>query len=99
MERFLIAIRNKYLIAIVAFAVWMLFFDRHDMATQYSYYSQLRDLKSEKAFYTTEIARITKAIHDLNTDPQEQQRVARERYQMKKDNEDVFVIIEKEEAE
>ncbi|HWK58051.1 MAG TPA: septum formation initiator family protein [Parapedobacter sp.] len=97
MERFLSAIRNKYLIAITAFVVWMLFFDRHDMATQYSYYSQLKGLKAEKTFYTTEIDRITKAIHDLNTDPQEQQRVARERYQMKKDNEDVFVIVEKEE--
>lgn len=97
MERFLRAVRNKYLIAIVAFVIWMLFFDRHDMATQYGYYSQLKELKAEKAFYTTEIGRITKAIEDLNTDPQEQQRVARERYQMKKDNEDIFVIVEKEE--
>ena len=97
MERFLGAIRNKYLIAIVAFAVWMLFFDRHDVATQYSYYSQLKGLKAEKAFYTAEIERITKAIEDLNTNPQEQQRVARERYQMNKENEDVFVIVEQEE--
>ncbi|HWK99960.1 MAG TPA: septum formation initiator family protein [Parapedobacter sp.] len=96
MERFLSAIRNKYLIAIVAFAVWMLFFDRHDMATQYGYYSQLKDFKAEKTFYTTEIDRITKAIDDLNTDPLAQERVARERYQMKKDNEDIFVIVEKE---
>lgn len=94
MERFLGAIRNKYLIAIVAFAVWMLFFDRHDVATQYGYYSQLKGLKDEKAFYSSEIERITKAIHDLNSNPQAQQRVARERYQMKKENEDVFVIVE-----
>ncbi|MFB2120676.1 septum formation initiator family protein [Parapedobacter sp. 2B3] len=94
MERFLSAVRNKYLIAVVAFSVWMLFFDRHDVATQYDYYSQLKGLQAERAFYTTEIERITKAIHDLNTNPQEQQRVARERYQMKKDNEDVFVIVE-----
>lgn len=96
MERFLRAIRNKYLIAVVAFVVWMLFFDRHDMATQYSYYSQLKGLKAEKEFYTSEIDRIAKAIHDLNNDPKEQQRVARERYQMKKDNEDIFVIVEQE---
>lgn len=96
MERFLSAVRNKYLITVVAFVVWMLFFDRHDMATQYSYYSQLKGLNAEKAFYTTEIERISKAIHDLNNDPQEQQRVARERYQMKKDSEDIFVILEKE---
>ena len=96
MERLLGAIRNKYLLAVVAFVVWMLFFDRHDVTTQYGYYSQLKELKAEKAFYTTEIERITKAIDDLNTSPQEQERVARERYQMKKDNEDIFVIVEKE---
>src|SRR5690606_26907051 len=94
MERLLGAIRNKYFIAIVAFIVWMLFFDRHDVTTQYGYYSQLKNLKAEKTFYTTEIERITKAIDDLNTSPQEQERVARERYQMKKDNEDIFVIVE-----
>ncbi len=97
MERLLAAIRNKYIIATVAFTVWMLFFDRHDMATQYSYYSQLKALKTEKEFYTTEIERVTKTIDDLNTDPQALQRIARERYKMKKENEDVFVIIEQEE--
>ncbi|SEL85194.1 FtsB family cell division protein [Parapedobacter koreensis] len=97
MERLLSIIRNKYLIAAVAFVVWMLFFDRHDVATQYDYYSQLKGLKAEKAFYTTEIERVTKTIHDLNTSPQELQRIAREKYKMKKENEDVFVILEREE--
>ncbi len=97
MERLLGAIRNKYLIAAVAFTVWMLFFDRHDVATQYSYYSQLKALKAEKVFYTTEIDRVTKTVEDLNTNPQELQRLARERYKMKKENEDVFVIIERKE--
>lgn len=89
-------IRNKYIIASAAFVVWMLFFDRHDVATQYDYYSQLKGLKAEKAFYTSEIERVTKTIHDLHTDPQALQRVAREKYKMKKENEDIFVIIERE---
>ncbi|SFC79883.1 Septum formation initiator [Parapedobacter composti] len=97
MGRLLSIIRNKYIIASTAFLVWMLFFDRHDVATQYGYYSQLKGLKAEKAFYTEEIERVTKAIHDLNNDPKELQRVARERYKMKKENEDVFVIIERQE--
>ena len=96
MERLLAAIRNKYIISTVAFVVWMLFFDRHDVATQYSYYSQLKALKTEKVFYTTEIEHVTKTIENLNTNPKELQRLARERYKMKKENEDVFVIIEEE---
>ena len=96
MERLLSIIRNKYIIASVAFIIWMLFFDRNDVATQYGYYSQLKELRAEKAFYTTEIDKVTTSLHDLNSDPQALQRVAREKYKMKKENEDVFVIIEEE---
>ncbi|MGK6350920.1 FtsB family cell division protein [Parapedobacter sp. DT-150] len=95
MERLLTLIRNKYLIAAVAFVIWMLFFDRHDVAMQYDYYSQLKGLKAEKAFYTQEIEHVNKTLNDLNTNPQELQRMAREKYKMKKENEDVFVIIER----
>jgi len=96
MERLFAIIRNKYIIASIAFLVWMLFFDRHDVATQYDYYSQLKGLKEEKAFYTTEIERVDRAIKDINSDPLALERVAREKYKMKKENEDVFVIIERE---
>src|SRR5690606_37894100 len=99
MERFIAIIRNKYIIASVAFLVWMLFFDRHDFATQYGYYSQLKGLQAEKAFYTEEIERVTTTLHNLNNNPQELQRLAREKYKMKKENEDVFVVIEREATE
>jgi len=95
MERLLSVIRNKYIIASIAFVVWMLFFDRHDVATQYSYYSQLKELRAEKEFYTLEIDQVTKSIDDISNDPQALQRIAREKYKMKKDNEDVYVILEK----
>ena len=96
MERLLSVIRNKYLIASAAFVVWMLFFDRNDVATQYNYYSQLKELRAQKEFYTTEIDRVTKTLHDINSDPKALQRIAREKYKMKRENEDVFVIIEEE---
>jgi len=99
MERLLTIVRNKYIIASTAFVVWMLFFDRHDITTQYGYYSQLKGLKAEKAFYTAEIERVNHTIRALNTDPEALQRLAREKYKMKKENEDVFVIIEREEAQ
>jgi len=87
---------GKYIIAGAAFTIWMFFFDRNDVATQYGYYSQLKELKAEKEFYTLEIEKITKSLHDLDNDPQALQRVAREKYKMKKENEDVFVLIEEE---
>lgn len=97
MERILSVVKNKYIIASVVFVVWMLFFDRHDVTTQYSYYSELKSLEAERDFYLKEMEYINKTVSDIQVDPEAVQRIARERYQMKKDNEDVFVIIEVEE--
>lgn len=86
-------IKNKYLIAGCIFAIWMLFFDRHDISTQFDYYSQLKTLEKEQAFYTEEIERINQNIIDLEQSSVEIERLAREKYQMKKDGEDVYIIL------
>ena len=96
MERFLALIQNKYLIAGVAFFIWMCFFDRYDFSTQFSYQQEKTKLENEKQFYETEITSIEKAIRDVQYNPSEIQRIARERYKMKKDNEDIYVIQEVE---
>lgn len=94
MYRLLSVIKNKYIIVGSAFVVWMLFFDRHDITTQYGYYSELKNLQAEQQFYLDEMETLNKLVHDIYSDPEEIQRIAREKYQMKKDNEDVFVIVE-----
>jgi|GEM_PF-136654 len=95
MERFLYAIRNKYLLASVAFVIWMLFFDRNDVSTQYGYQREKSNLEREKAYYEEEIASIKQSIKNVQNNPSEIQRIAREKYQMKRDQEDVYVIVEK----
>lgn len=94
MERFLTLIRNKYLIAGLAFVVWICFFDRYDISTQVAYQQEKHKLEVEKAFYETEIEQMEKSIKNAQYNPSEIQRIARERYKMKKDNEDVYVIQE-----
>lgn len=93
MIRLFSIIKNKYFLAGSIFAVWMLFFDRHDISTQFDYYSQLKSLKGEKEFYESEISRISQNIIDLEESSVEIERLAREKYQMKKDGEDVYVIL------
>lgn len=92
MQRLWSLVRNKYLLATLAFLVWMLFFDRNDFATQYSYQKQKANLETERSFYLKENAAIIKTINDIRSDPQEVQRIAREKYKMKKENEDIYVI-------
>lgn len=97
MEKFISLIRNKYLLAGVAFLVWMSFFDRYDFATQFSYQQQKNNLIHEKEYYESEVTSIEQAIKDVQFNQNEIQRIAREKYKMKKDKEDIYVITEIEE--
>ncbi len=96
MTRLFHIIRNKYLIAGIAFLIWMLFFDRNDLISQYEYRLQLNKLEAEKEFYTRESRKAIKDLNELSTNRSKLEKFAREKYLMKKDNEDVFVIIEEE---
>ncbi len=97
MTRALNLLKNKYLICGIAFLTWMLFFDRNDLMSQYEYRQQLNVLEAEKEFYTTETEKTVKDLNELTTDRAKLEKFAREKYLMKKDNEDVFVIIKEEE--
>lgn len=87
-------LKNKFFLAGIAFIVWMLFFDRNDVASQYEYTSKVQKLEEEKAFYTTEITKADKELKELTTNIQSLEKFARERYLMKRENEDIFVVID-----
>lgn len=93
MERLLELIRNKYFLTVAAFIVWMLFFDKNDMLSQYEFRSEVNKLQEEKDFYERETAKVKQDLNELNTNLNTAEKFAREKYFMKKDNEDVFVII------
>lgn len=96
MSRILDLIKNKYLIAGIAFLTWMLFFDRNDLMSQYEYRTQLNKLQAEKEFYTRESEKTIKDLNELSTNKEKLEKFAREKYLMKKKGEDVFVIIREE---
>lgn len=87
-------IKNKYIISIIVFAVWMMFFDRNDFISQYSYRQDLKKLESDKEYYTQEIAKNKIDMQDLMSDRIHLEKFARERYLMKKDSEDIFLIVD-----
>jgi len=77
----------------MAFVVWMIFFDKNDLFSQYQYHQQLSKLKQERDFYTRQTAQVSKDLDELNSNPAQLEKFAREKYLMKKDNEDIFVIV------
>ena len=85
-------IKNKYILACVAFVVWILFFDRNDVFTQWERKAELTKLETSKAYYQGEITSIKKELADLDSDPEILEKIAREKFFLKKANEDVFIV-------
>jgi cell division protein FtsB len=92
-------LRNKYLITFIIFLFWIFFIDTFDILTQIKMNKELKQLKKQEEFYKSEIEKDSTTIHNLNNIPEEQERFARERFLMKKDNEDVFIVRDKKEDE
>lgn len=95
MKRIFHRLKNKYLIALLIFLVWMLFFDKNDMISQYAYSTKVKKLKEERDFYLKQTAEVKKDLNELDSNLNSIEKFAREKYFMKKDNEDVFVIVKK----
>jgi cell division protein FtsB len=93
MQRLIDLFKNKFFLVTLAFVIWMVFFDKNDLFSQYQYHQQLSKLRVERDFYKTETAKVSKDLDELTSDPQKLEKFAREKYLMKKDNEDVFVIV------
>ncbi len=87
-------IHNKYLLAFIAVLVWLLFFDTHNFMQQWRMRRQLKDLRIERDFYRQEILRDSIAIEELKGDPDALERFAREKYLMKREGEDVYILVE-----
>ncbi|MFO8054771.1 MAG: septum formation initiator family protein [Bacteroidales bacterium] len=89
-------IRNKYFITFIVFVVWMLFFDQNNMISQYRLTKKVNELQQEKEFYETEIKKDRKAAADLKSNIETLEKYARETYLMKREDEDIFLIVEEE---
>ncbi len=93
MKRLIDLFKNKFFLVTIAFVVWMVFFDKNDLLSQYQYRQEVSKLKEERNFYKTQNVKVAKDLDELTSDPQKLEKFAREKYLMRKDNEDVFVVV------
>ncbi len=89
-------LKNKYLITVIVLTVWVIFFDKNDLKTQLELRAEVQKLEEERSYFAKEINSITSTIKELYTNPKTLEKFAREEYLMKRDNEDIFVIVEGE---
>lgn len=88
-------IKNKYFLTITGIIVWLLFFDKNDVFTQYELIDRCRKLNKEKEYYISEIENNKLSLQELRTNKKSLETFSREKYLMKRDNEDVFVFVAK----
>jgi cell division protein FtsB len=81
--------------SLAAFCVVILFLDKNDLFTQLDRRKHLKELQKGKEFYTSQIATESKELEGLKSNPATLEKYAREKYLMKRDNEELFLISEK----
>lgn len=86
--------KNFYFIVGMLFLFWMLFLDSNDLYTQFKLRNQLKTLENEKEFYEKKIEEVEQEREQLLTDTEALEKFAREKYLMKKESEDLYVIVE-----
>ncbi len=89
-------LRNKYLVLLLLFILWIIFLDDYNLIHQKKIKNNVDELKELKDFYISEIKSDSAELSKLKNDSNEQERFAREKFLMKKDNEDIFIIREDE---
>ncbi len=92
-------LKNRYLLVGAVFLVWMLFIDTNSWWFHRELNQEIEELEEATEYYKGEIVQDSTLLHDLDSNPEALERFARERYRMKKENEDLFIIEPKEQDE
>ena len=82
---------NKYMWSLSFFAVWMLFLDNYSYFDHRILDNQIEELEDNKTYYQEEIKKDEAQIKQLKN-PEQIEKYAREKYYMKKDSEDIYII-------
>jgi cell division protein DivIC len=86
--------KNKYVITVLVFLVWIMFFDNNDLFTVLKNRKQLQQVEQKRVQKMEDIKTSDQTYIDLATDIKAREKFAREKYLMKRPNEDVFIFVE-----
>ena len=87
-------LRSPFIIVLILFVIWMVFFDSANVLTQWRLSNSAQELENDKAYYEEQIDQVEVERQELEDNLEE---YAREKYYMKRADEDVFIIEEENE--
>ncbi len=85
-------LKNKFILTLIVFFVWILFFDRNNLVDRFISAREIRQFERDKEYFKTRITRDSTRLKELKTDSDNLEKFAREQYLMKRTNEDIFII-------
>ena len=88
--------KNFYFLSTLFFVVWLSFIDSNDLFLQAQLSSKKADLEESRRFYQDKILEVKNDQAALNSNPDLLEKLAREKYLMKKDNEDLYIIVKED---
>lgn len=84
-------VSNKYIWVLLFFVSWMLFLDNYSYLDHRLLNQQIQELEDNKKYYKEEINQDLKSIKSFKN-PDQIEKYAREKYYMKRENEDIYII-------
>lgn len=84
-------LKKPFVLILLLFTIWMLFFDANSYLIHRELNKEINELEKEKNYYIREMEADKKTIKQLSTDDGIE-KLAREKYYMKKENEDIYII-------
>ncbi len=85
-------LKNKYILTLLVFFVWILFFDQNNLVDRFISQRQIRQLERDNQYFRDRIREDSTRMNELKTDNENLEKFAREQYLMKRENEDIFII-------
>jgi len=86
-------LRNKYILTIVIFILWVLLLDSNNLISRHKELKNLKKLKAEREYYVKRIEEDKRKLNELKTSNRNLEKFAREEYRMKKPDEDLYIIL------
>jgi cell division protein FtsB len=92
-ERIPAFFRNKYVLTILAFLIWILLLDSNNLISRYREMRELKKLRNQREYYINKIEEESRKLRELKTDNDNLEKFAREQYRMKKADEDLYIVL------
>ena len=87
------SLRNRYGAGVLVLLFWITFMHDYDLYTTFKLRRELHRMEEQHTWYAQEIQRSKEQLHELNSNTALLEKFAREKYLMKRDNEEIFVLV------